>query len=200
MRKRIVGLLGCLLLAAGCASTQMTATWRNPTYAGAPPRKVLVVGLIPDQALNHQVEQQLAARLAGENIQAAPLFAYLPAGARAGKDQILDVARRNGFDSIIVSRFKGTTVSASYAAPGPWGFNDYWSAYGYGPGYYGGYGAGYVAPPPEEQMETSLFEVRTGVLIWTGSSATFPSGDANADVSQFVSTVIDNLNKQVLFG
>lgn len=59
-----------------------------------------------------------------------------------------------------------------------------------------GYYPGYVSVWPEQRFETNFFDVRTGkTLVWTGSSATVPSGvngtaTSGNDVARYAQVVV----------
>jgi hypothetical protein len=195
MGKRWMVAATATLVAAGCASTEIRNTWRNPQYVSAPPRNVLVVALVPSLPIRHQIESQMAGTLQGQGLRAVPVSQILPPSANLDAATIRKVTSQQGFDGLLVSRFKGTQEQVSYVPGTISGYDAYFGTFGP----YATISPGYVQTTQSERMETSFFDTRgQGSLIWTATSDTFNSGEANQDVSKFVSTVMNSFDQQVL--
>ena len=81
---RFVALGAVALFFAGCASTTMQGTWRDPGFTGGPFRLVFVLGQSArDVAARRVLEDVLVAKIQGAGAQAVPAWRYLPSDAQA---------------------------------------------------------------------------------------------------------------------
>jgi hypothetical protein len=190
----LVTILVGFMLAAACASTHVTNTWKNPAFGGQLPHRILVVGMLPNEPARRQVEQVGAAKLDAMGVQAVPSFAVIPESQRADREAVNRAIAQNGFDGVLIARYTGTRENINYV-PGPyWGYGPYLDLWGA----WGGWGPGYVQTTEEHQMETSLFDTRaSGQLIWSGTSSTFSSGSARQDLQRYISTVVGKMERDL---
>jgi hypothetical protein len=198
MRTKTWSVAGFLLLfAAGCASTQVTSSWRNPSFAGQVPRNVLVLASIPDLPIKQQVEQAGAAKLNSMGIRATPAFSVMPASTAPTRDSVHAALEKYNFDGLFLSSYKGTTQDVSYVPPAGYVYGPY-LGWGWGWGGAGYYAPGYVQSTPETQMQTTLFDVRgNGQIIWSATSSSISSGSSQSDVNTFVSTVVGRMGNEL---
>ncbi len=155
-------LASVLLALAGCASSQLSAQWSDPQFAGKPARgdMVLVACQAPDLTLRRVCVDQLASRLG--TLGALPVPAPDPGDGPAPDDAaLLQVARQAG--AAAVRGFGGTYRSG------------------------GGIGIGVAAPlggagPADIGYAASaaLTDVASGRLMWSGRASAAPSRDAGA--------------------
>lgn len=163
-------LLVLAALLAGCASTSIRDSWVDPSVRSLPFQKVLVVAVGGDLAQRRIFEDVVSARLAGSGVQGVPGYRFLPDG-KATEAQMDAAVVRSGADGMMLVRFRGvqthTEVRAAVAS-GPGVF---------GPGWYGWYGGWYSVPEVIvvriATIETSVFDVYTKKLVWTGVTETF---------------------------
>ena len=194
MRARLANFVGCALLAVGCASTQMTSAWKNPTYLGAAPRKVLVVAVVGPPSVRSSLEEQLAGQLNSDRIEAVPLVHADASGATPNIDSVERALRQGSFDGLLIARGIGVSERESYA-PGYPGWDGHWGPYGPTPTY--------IVLTPQAHIESSLFDMRAnGQLIWTGSAATLATGGdgayiSDADIAKYASVVISELKRAI---
>jgi hypothetical protein len=198
MRRQTGVLAGILFMAAGCASTQLATTWKDPSYSGALPKKVLVVAFVPSQTTQEEIQTQLAAKLRDANVQAIPVSQYVTPGTTVSRDTLDRVIKEGHFDGLMVSRYRRTTETVNYVPGAAWDWGGYYSLYGpYAPGYW--------SVTPQVHMETSLFDAtkgENGHLIWSGTSATTESGAngtsiSNKDIAHYAAVIVGRLHKDI---
>ena len=171
---RLVLLAFAALLAAiagGCASTQITSSWRDEDLAKVPFRKVLVVFQHSDSRLRHVLERRMASDIPNA----------VPAHAIFSDEEVRDVekvkarVREQGFDSSIVMRLVSVDREVSYrpgriyAVPGFYhGFYGYW-----GYGWRTVYDPGYYRSDRIVNIATNVYSVADDKLVWASQSETF---------------------------
>jgi len=68
-------LLALALAAGGCATTEMTSTWTDPTARGASMSRIAVIALTKDPGLRRMAEDTAASQMRGA--QAVPSYQVL---------------------------------------------------------------------------------------------------------------------------
>ncbi len=183
------GLIGLLLLLTGCASTQVTNAWKDPSVAQSPPpSKVLVVALVPSRGTRQQLERALSSRLEAQGISAVPMQTLVPAETEIDRELIKRTVAEQGFDSVLVSRFAGLEEEIHHN-PGIV-YYDYFAPYG---------GSPYPYRPSYEvhekaKMETSLFDAQDGKMKWTATTSTFQPSEVGKKISGLADTLVKKLN------
>jgi hypothetical protein len=162
-----------VLILSGCAATTLEMTWRDPTYEGRPFAKVLVVGSTDHADTRRVFEDVLVGELRAGGVEAVASHTLIPGGADIKRDEVVEAVTRSGADSVLTTRLVGIeTKSAQVAvqAPGPGDMDLY----------------RYYSPMMEPQttmrqdyrvanLESNLFDARTGKMAWWGRSQAFPT-------------------------
>lgn len=154
---------------AGCHSTQLAATWHDPTAGPMRFRKTVVAFATTDESLRRTVEDRLAAKVPN-SVQSYRIEPSSGKGADSAK-----IRRRfadQGFDGALIMRVAdvdpGFTYSTgTYWYPSRYGFGYTWGSawgYPYDPAYY--YGDRIVA------LETQVYNLHNDKLVWAGRSET----------------------------
>jgi hypothetical protein len=184
-------LVGALILASACASTQVASTWKNPTYK-ALPRTVLVVATVPTESVRLQIEQNMAAKLAQQGVLATPLSQVIQAGRPVTRAEVEERLRVGNFDGLLVARFQAqaqpeNTVPVPTAG-GAWGgFLDEasWTV------------------TQASMMTSNLYDARTRQLIWTGTSNATSSTEMGMtmtpqDASHYASVIVEKMTSDLI--
>ncbi len=157
------------VLLAACASTTMRDAWFDPSARSKPFAKVLVASVGGDLTQRRIFEDILAGQLAAVGVEGVQGYRLLPDG-RLTEEQMRDGVLRSGADGLVLVHLRGvqtrTDVRTTMVPVGP-----------VGPGWWGWYG-GWVAQPQVIQtriatIETSLFDVASNRLVWTGVTETY---------------------------
>jgi hypothetical protein len=161
--------IGAAALAlSACATTTMKDSWVDASVRAQPFGKVLVVAVGSDVTAQRIFEDVLVDKLRAVGVEGIPGYRYMPEG-RASEDQMQGAVTRSGADGLMLVRSKGVrteTEVRTSMVPG-----------GYGPGWYGWYGGWYAVPEVYQwriaTVETSIFDVYTKKLVWTGVTETY---------------------------
>jgi hypothetical protein len=180
MRRSIITLvLATLVLGAVAAKAKFTSTWKAPGAQGVSFAGKKVVGLIihDDMSLRMSAEEALARELTNRGLQGVAAYRLIP------KEEIKDPKlvkawfERAGAAAVVMMRLIDLTKekipsavvfqSATYY--------DLWSYYPYS------WGATYEIVPARTEVkfivETTIFDVAAGHMVWAGTSeSTNPKG------------------------
>ena len=173
---RIASVLAAAALAlAACATTTLRDSWADPAARAEPFRKVLVVTAGGGIAQRRIFEDALAARLDAAGVAGVQGYRFLPDG-KASEAELNAAVAQAGADGLMLVHFKGVRTETEVRATlvpgafGPWGP-------GWGAGWYGWYGGMYAVPEVVQTriatVETSIFDVKSQRLAWTGVTETF---------------------------
>jgi hypothetical protein len=174
--------LGPALLSACANSTQMVATWKDPS---APPpafRQTLAVFMTKEPGLRRMVEDKLAGGLPG----GVPSYRVITDDELTSVDSLRPRLAALGFDAAVVMRL--ADVSTQTSVSGDADFYGYWRYWGY-------------ASVPVYTTETlysvasTLYSIETGRMVWMGRSQTVSPKNANKLADYSVNFVIKNLRK-----
>jgi hypothetical protein len=162
------------LLLMSCASTKLAQVWKAP-QSGPPARKVLVVAVVPSETSRRMMEGTLSDRLKKRGLEAVPVNALTQDGQALDRAKLEELVHREGFDAVLISRYAGTTDSATYVPGGPVGSSASMGFYGYyGALYPTVYSPGYVVQNETVNVETMLYRSEgKGELVWSTTSETF---------------------------
>jgi hypothetical protein len=169
LTRRGAAVLGAVLALAlsACVSTSLIDRWKDPSFAGPPLHKVLVVGVQKDQGRRRVWEGSMVSALTHEGVQATPSYQVFPDKAPAA-EELAAAAARDGFNGVIATHFVSAS-RRSYWMPGyaGAGFGWRWRYYGY----WGAvYDPGYRETEYRSDYQTDVFTVDAagGKLIWSG--------------------------------
>ena len=163
---------GLAVILSACTSTTLDMTWRDPTYEGRPFTKVLVVGSTDSFDNRRIFEDVLVGELKGRGVEAVASYTLIPGEDDVKRDKVVEAVKTSGADSVLATRLVGietktTPVPVQSPVPGDMDLYRYYS-------------------PMEPQttirqdyrvanLETNLFDARTGKMVWWGRSQTFPT-------------------------
>jgi hypothetical protein len=185
--------VGLLVALAGCATSQMSAEWRDATFAAGSLKggRVLVVCRAPDEALRRVCEDQWTSQLGARGIAAVQSYsiAGFPWASGDTSDEMKAAVRASGVVTLASMSIYPSEVAS--VNPGPQ------VGIGIGGGSGGGYrGGGFsvggigitlpiggAIPTQSLAASSSLVDAASGKLVWSGSASTPASGDVIAQVS-----------------
>ena len=200
---RLSALLALAVLASSCASrNQVLSEWKDPAYAARPGQKVVVMAAAENEVSGRIWETEMEKQLAGRGFTVVPASAILgTTGTRPDSAAVAAKVADSGADLVMVMRMlavdKETTYipGQTYVAPGL-----YWN------GYYGLYTHAYTAmetPGYIEQntvvrIETSVFDVRSGKLVWGGLSESFNPSSTESLAQNMTEKIVHHLERSGL--
>ena len=188
------------LVACATTSTRITESWANPEVkAPLAFDKVFVLLVGKDHDMRVQVEGAIAARLQRAGLTGVP--ANMSVLDKDLKDQarVKDQLSQIHVDGVIVIRYLGTSERTQYVSTS----SSYWGAYPEFWGYYNWawptvWDPGYYVTDTFVKVETRIYDLRTGKLIWGGMSQTMNPRDAQAAANELAQTVGAALRKDGL--
>ncbi len=196
-------LLGTLVLgAAACATTNFTSTWTEPT---AQPldrtKKVATVMMSERDALRRSAEVAMANEVRRRGVEAIESYTVLPGEAARDTARARQVLAEQGVDAVLVMRVVGKDQQISYTpgtsmyVGGPY-YGSTWGYWGYGWG--AAYSPGYMTTDQIVSVESLVYSVSQGKLLWAGQSETTNPEDLESFVNELVSAVGAELRKNGL--
>jgi hypothetical protein len=170
----------------GCASTEMTGTWTDPSAKGAAMSKIAVIAMTTDPGLRRMAEDATASQMTGA--QAVPSYQILGETDLKDRAAVKAKLREAGFNGALVMRLAGVTEQVD-AVP-----------YGTFDGYYGWagdavYGPGYLETDTVVHVVSNLYSLNQNKLVWTGTSKTFDPSSANQFMNDVGKAVAKSLQK-----
>jgi hypothetical protein len=193
-------LLAAALLAACGTVTKIPVTWRDPAHQRAPYRRIFVIGVAEIDVNRRLFEDRFAAALTGKGAMASPSFGALPRSQRLTEPEIRGAIRGGDYDAVVVTRLLGVEEKTEYVPPRTYTVPEYYY------GYYGYYGAtwdvvhepGYYETHRIVRLETNLYDVGTGELVWSGQSETFDPGSLEDGINSVTRAVAERLSEENL--
>jgi hypothetical protein len=199
--------LGPLLLAtlvlAGCQTTALQSAWYDPTFTGGPMARITVVAAGLNPANRRLAEDIVSQRLRALRVHAAPGWAVVSDEARNAPEPFTEALRASGAEGVLVVRVLGvdtrtqvntmmvTTTTSVWGRPG-WGGTSVWATTTVPVTQFSQYAL--------VMVETSLYEVSTGRLVWAGITQTLNPSDFQRDVGGFADVIIGQLAARGLLG
>lgn len=202
---RHIVVLAAVALLASCATTEVTAFWKDESY-GKQPQKVLVQAMLKKPTNRRIVEDEFVRHFQYRGIAAVPAYTVFPGEELATKEAIAEQLRAGGFDTLLLLRLVGEkeerrvvpgTVTHQPAYPPMAPRYGGWGGY-YGSGYTTVYSPSYSVMDQYAVAETSLYDVATEKLIWTATSETWVSEADQKLIKTYVNVMMDSLRKNKL--
>jgi hypothetical protein len=192
-----------LLAAVGCAGpgTELKQIWVDPSYAGGPIEKILVIGVLREQARQRVFEDTIASQFDELGVDAVPSWEIIPPDQEDEEDAIKAAVEGRGFDSVLLTRLISVDKRTDYV-PGQTYVGSYWGGphYGYYPYYASSYAVvhdpGYTIERTVVSVETNIYDVETEMLKWAAMSETVDPKDVNKAIDGFGRVIIGDLLKQ----
>ena len=196
--KRVL-ILTLTLMIAGCASTELTNSWRAPDYTG-PITSLVVVGVSKQASVRRVFEDEFAAQFRSRGIRAVPSYTLIPEDGPVEEERLRAAVESADTNGIIITRLVQVESKLTVMQPGPP------IGYPYGPYYYGYYSRawiGYYEPFVVQQYdvvisETTVFVRDRAGLVWSGITETFAPDNLRKETVEFAQIVINALSKDGL--
>ena len=196
----LVGVIGLVMLAS-CGSTKMAGAWKEPAFAGGPFKKVMVVGISKQEGRRRIFETEFANSLKPHGVEAFASGSHFSGLEQLSKDAVAAKVTELGCDGVLVTRLidKKTETSyysgSTYAVPRAYygGYYSYYSS-----SYAMMYSPGYAVENTTVNLETNLYEVSSGNLVWSGLTETLLSGDLISDIGDVINVLVGEMAQEKL--
>ena len=183
-------LLASLLLAA-CSATRLKTAWRDPGITQIDFQKVAAFVVAKDEALRRSGEQEVCAQI--KRAVCVPAYTLVPGTEIGDPAKVKAALEAAGVDGAVVIRLVGRRVKETYVPPAPtpmWGF--------YGTAWPMAYDPGYVRKDDLVDVQTSIYAVPDGRLLWTGKSESTNPRDVRRTVAEIADAVVFQLRYEGL--
>ena len=194
----------CVVLGlSACSSTKMRDVWQDEKFSRGDVKDMLVVGFTSNVTNRMVFEREFVYQLEKRGVQAKASYKAL-GKHMAVKEELVAYLKEHDFSYVMVTYAGSQEVDKTYIKPTVTNYvtNGYpyagYGAYGYGYSSFGGYWGGnvttiqtpgYFDETTKTILITSIYEAKTGDIVWTGRSSTFEA--------QSVSRVTDEVAKVV---
>lgn len=199
-------ILGTLLLLQGCQSTNFSATWTIPDHSSRNFKKLLIVGMSRNVAARSTVEDEVVYFMRLKKINAVAASDVLPsdrAQVPKEKEAIRKILEDAGYDGVLtvslmdVQRETNYVQGSNYYAPATFYGGYYGSFYSYYPNMYSNvYQPGYYVNTQTVYLETNLFDVDSGDLIWSAQSDTQDKNEVDELANSYARGLVSHVLKR----
>lgn len=188
-----------LLAAAGCATTEVTNTWKDPQDAGTPIRKVLVVGISSQASVRRNFEDTFAKALNASGVEAIASHTLIPRDGKIPEDVLQKAVADAGADGVLITRMVGRdaklVVTPATLPPPYYGHRSFYY------GYYAGAWSGYYEPSTVQQFryivaETTLFRASAPEPAWSATTRSEEPRDVAKATEGFAKAMISRMRKE----
>ena len=201
--KLLTALLAIAAL-VGChkTSTTIPAAWKNPNYAGGAFQKLFVIGVGPHDGDRRLFEDTFAKALSYEGASAQASWAQLPQSEQLTEEQVLGAIEGGDFDGVVITHLLSVDQEEEYVPP----TTRTVPTTHYGHGYYGYYGTsyavvhepGYYKTNTTFRIQTNLYSVASGDLVWSGRSDTLNPESLTDVIDSMTAAVAKKLKAEKL--
>lgn len=196
----LIALLSLFVLS--CAGgVSLTHVWNNPGYSGGPVNNILVVGLAPKQTTRITFEYELKNQLSARGVVAQASIDGIPRGTKLDEETFKQYYGDKGIGAVFVTGLVSADTVEQYI-PGhtyvqPIGYYNTWHGY-YSTVYTVYDEPGYWTSSAEFVIESNLYDVNSGKLIWRGVSKAVDPDNALDVVHKLTTILVDQLAKDGL--
>ncbi len=197
-QKFVVSIAVVSIFLSACASTTLTAVWKDDAYIGSL-RKVLVLAVLDNPANRGIVESALVNELkkqGGDAIASNALVEFKD----LNQANLNTAAEDNQVDSLMAVRVTGVDQESVYHAPVysvPYTYYYTWGSYYPHMHDYIGMPA-YTATYKYYNVETNVYDKSTEKLIWSAASQTVDPTDIQIEAEAFARKIVGSLESNGL--
>jgi molybdopterin biosynthesis enzyme MoaB len=201
MHKRapIITLLISAWLLAGCSGTSITQSWVAPEFAGALPRRPLIIAVTDNDTTRRAFEDAFTEALGRHGIQSRASYRLLPDGALHEQAAITAAMTSSGSDSVLITRLLGVEQRDVHHPPSTQlvpsqvgGFYPY-----YRQSWVVIHEPAYTSSHHIVALETSLYDV-DDQLVWSARTETWDAKSERRLMKEVIEAVVEKLNRDGL--
>jgi hypothetical protein len=200
----LTALLVCILLSS-CANTKFTKQWVDEDFNKEPYDDILVLAVADKMGNRQDAENYIVKKLGEAGIDAIPSYDILPKTETIDREAVARAIDGLQLDAVIVMYATGITEEEYYIPARRFGV---YSGYGYSHAHYSSfydyyphtytyvYLPGYDNTHSVVTLETSLFDLRSGKMVWSGQSNTFAPDSVDDVIHNITVLTIKELQKK----
>lgn len=193
------------IMLSACANTKFTKQWVDEDFNEEPYDDILVL-VVADKMGNRQdTENYIVEKLAESGVNAMQSYDILPKTEIIDREAVEKAIDGLQLDAAIVMFATGVTEEEYFIPTRRVGV---YSGYGYGHAHYGSFynyyphAVNYVYLPGYDNthyviaLETSLFDLNTAKMVWSGQSSTFAPDSVDDVIHNITVLTINELKKK----
>ena len=204
LHKQLTAILACILLSS-CANTKFTKQWVDEDFNKEPYDDILVLAVADKMGNRQDAENYIVKKLGEVGIDAIPSYDILPKTATIDREAVANAIDGLQLDAVIVMYATGITEEEYYIPARRFGV---YAGYGYGQAHYNSfydyyphtytyvYLPGYDNTHYVVALETSLFDLDNGKMVWSGQSNTFAPDSVDDVIRNITALTIKELQKK----
>ncbi len=197
---RCLALFTVIALLTACSSTTLTGSWKDPAFRG-PLQKVYIVGLAKVDLNRRIFEDTFTRELETLGVKAVASYRDIPLSQGDNQAAINKQLDKYQADSILLCRVVDKRIE-TVTSPG-YATTYYGGSGGWGGYYSRGYAETMYVPSTTTEfqiatIEATLYETKTGKLIWSAQLETVIENNMEKLFTDFVKTVTTDLKKDGL--
>ncbi len=204
MKIRILLYFIGLILLNACSSTNISASWKAPDYTGKTFEKILVWGLSDNVSARATVEDEVAYFLNLKKITSVSGSDIAPPDRKALPHKMEDakaILKKNGFDGVLtmglIDKKEETHYVEGTGTYAPMAYGYYGSFYSYYPYMYGNvYQPGHYESSESIFIETNLWDVTTGKLVWSAQTKTVDPSSIENFANSYARDIVSEMIKR----
>jgi len=185
-------LIAVPFLFGSCTTTTvMKDVWKDSTYKGKP-QKIIVIMVAKSPDMRDLFENRFAGELDARGNNAFQSHTIITMEELRDKELVKSKIRSSGADTVLISRLVDTKTIESYNPGLIYVVPDYYHGWW---GYYNVVFAdyGYTGDVRVAYIETNLYDVTTGKLIWSGHSKTERTEGEQQLITAFIQVMLKKL-------
>lgn len=183
------------LLLNACSSTKLIEEWSDPEYKGPALEKILIIGVIKNDAKRQRFEKEFSDLLTTSDRSAIASYTLLPDLKKSGtKEKVLEIIKQTGADGVMIVTTHGlmnqqrtTPASLDYIPNSGMGYGMH--SY-YGASYSTIYNPGFTVSDTLLRVDTKLFSAATEKAIWTGKTESFNPESASEVINELETLLV----------
>jgi len=191
------------LTLTACSSTTMKSTWKDPDTQTLPFQKgdtVIALVMSPNEGVRRPAEDALARELTNRGtIKGVPAYSIIPTEDLRNETQAKAHITGSGASGVVVMQVVGKSQKVTASSPvyvGPRHRTFYGGHYGAGWG--SAYSPGYLRTDDIYSIETLLYDLKQGKLVWAGQSDTYNPSKVEKVIKEIVDEVVKEMVEQGL--
>lgn len=184
-------------LISSCSLIKVNS-WADPDFKDRPIGKTVVYGIGDRASVSHQYEDVFVTHLLNQGVKAGSLRSSVKDPSKLDRASLEKLLTENEVDSIIVTRIlsQGEETSINGINITPMAYVDFWGESGVAIAF------APVSPNLETyqelMLETTLYDVKTQKLVWTGRSEIFDDRSNMDNMRGLVDSIVFDLKKKGL--
>jgi hypothetical protein len=182
----------CSVLLASCATTTVNSVWKNEKYTGGPLNKIAILGLGYNPAVRKLFEDEFVRELKARGVDAVPTYPVLLSDELGDRDAAVTKVKSLGTDGVLAARVvdrKTTKIYTPEVYSFPYSYNDFAGYYGYVVS-----GGQVVQQDEVVSLETNVYDMKTGQLLWTARTDTWLGDYQQTLIRSFAGIIINKLS------